>query len=153
MALSKETKGFIKRVREIKSLINPTLKQVFTVKKAEVIKINTEQQLYDKGENALKISLKIKNPYKPRTVEIKKIKGQPSDRVTLNDTGAFYKSFKVIPRKNEVEIIATSVKTEHLVKKYGEEILGLQEGFLKTFYEDNIEPKLEKKINDKLTKL
>ena len=152
MALSKETKGFIKRVREIKALINPTLKQVFTVKKAEVIKINTEQQLYDKGENALKISLKIKNPYAFRTKLAKRRKGQPTDRVTLKDTGAFYSSFKVIPRNNEVEITATAEYTKYLLDKYGEEILGLQEEFLKTFYEDNIEPKLEKKINDKLTK-
>lgn len=63
--------------------------------------------------------------YTPYTVVLKKLKRQPTDKVTLYDTGAFYKSIFVNVFADQFEIDATDAKTEELTAKYGEVIFGL----------------------------
>lgn len=63
--------------------------------------------------------------YSDLTIELKEQKGQPSDRVTLRDTGAFWKSLTVDVKSDTFTISATDAKTVSLVKKYGERIFGL----------------------------
>jgi hypothetical protein len=67
--------------------------------KSKIIELN-QQQLNDLGVDsegkALETYLATGSyPYAFSTVQIKKDKGQPYDRVTLKDTGAFQKSFSV----------------------------------------------------------
>lgn len=61
--------------------------------------------------------------YKPVTIAVKVKRGQPTDRVTLHDSGDFYKGMFV---KNG-EVSSTDPVTEHLVKKYTLTIFGLSE--------------------------
>jgi hypothetical protein len=85
--------------------------------------INTIQsRLYNKGKDSnnkeLKTDIAIKRDYirgfkysyntiiGTKFFKGKKYKGQPFDRVTLNDTGQFYSSFKIIPTKNQFIIRA-----------------------------------------------
>lgn len=56
--------------------------------------------------------------YNVLTLQIKKLKGQPTDRVTLKDTGAFYAGITADVRGEVVEILSTDPKSEHLEKKY-----------------------------------
>jgi hypothetical protein len=65
--------------------------------------------------------------YTPFTKRIKQAKGQPSDRVTLKNRGDFWNSIKTSPTDRFVEIYATDKKTNDLLAKYGEEVLGLNE--------------------------
>ena len=58
-----------------------------------IVDMNAEEQLYEHGQNRLGVDISDYQPYTRRTVEIKKIKGQPYDRVTLRDTGEFEASF------------------------------------------------------------
>jgi hypothetical protein len=58
-------------------------------------------------------------------VQLKNEKNQPTDRVTLRDTGDFHKSIKVDADRTYFEIYATDWKTDDLKEKYGDEILGL----------------------------
>jgi hypothetical protein len=68
---------------------------------------------------------KITPPYAPATVAIKKKKGQPTDRVTLQDKKDFVNAIKV-RRLNKVQYIqSTDPKNPDLKKKYGNEIEGL----------------------------
>lgn len=46
------------------------------------------------------------SPYRPATVIIKRRKGQPTNKVTLFDTGRFYDTFKVVINKDSYEITA-----------------------------------------------
>lgn len=67
------------------------------------------------------------NPYYAEmTINIKKMKGDPYDRVTLRDTGAFYRAIFVKQEGNELLIDSTDSKAESLKGKYGE-IFGLTE--------------------------
>lgn len=58
---------------------------------AVVIDANAEEQLFERGENRLGVSIADYQPYSPVTVEEKRLRGQPYNRVTLRDTGRFRK--------------------------------------------------------------
>lgn len=68
---------------------------------------------------------RIVPPYRPRTIIIKTKKGQPTDRVTLQDTKDFVHGIRVknFPRKKE--LISQDSKSEMLQEKYKPEIFGL----------------------------
>ena len=82
--------------------------------KTLVIDLNTKEQLFEgvnsKGEELENIR---GFGYAQRTIEIKKEKGLPYDRITLFDTGDFYDTFKVIPFLGGFEIDANPIKRKH----------------------------------------
>lgn len=91
--------------------------------KDQIIFLNTWDQLYDRGVNSDGVSL---GRYSKYTQEIKQAEGKPWEHVTLNDTGAFYKSFRVKDNGAGVVITAeTEKQTDDLSDKYGRKILGL----------------------------
>ena len=98
---------------------------------SEVIRINTQLQLFEKGQDSTGRELEsIGGGYSPVTIEIKRSKGQPVDRVTLKDTGDFYKSFQVVPYKGGFEIKADPIKDDaNLYVEWGEDIIGIQEDY------------------------
>ena len=69
--------------------------------------------------------------YTKNTIGRKKRKRppQPTDRVTLKDTGKFYKGLKAEIKDNKIDVIGQDPKTQELEDKYEEEnpILGLTE--------------------------
>lgn len=97
---------------------------MFTLYEKEIVEMNTEDQLFKRGENALGVSMQTYAPYKPVTIQIKKDKGQPTDRVTLRDTQAFQKSFFIFADNKAAWFKATDKKAQKLYDKYGE-IFGL----------------------------
>lgn len=65
-------------------------------------------------------------PYAPSTVLRKKRKGQPSDRVTLKDTGAFYERIRVRNTAGLLEIWNENTQLlKSLQERYGDKIMGL----------------------------
>lgn len=67
----------------------------------------------------------IKPAYAPLTILIKDQKGQPTDRVTLKDTGSFYEGIFVDVNSESFDIDSHDEKSEALKAKYGERIFGL----------------------------
>lgn len=67
----------------------------------------------------------IEPAYKPFTIAIKKEKGQPTDRVTLKDTGEFHRSIFVKFTKDTIIIDSDNDLRDKLVEKYGITIFGL----------------------------
>lgn len=90
-----------------------------------IIELNSEQQLYAEGINALGVDIMDYAPYSPYTIAIKEEKGQPTNRVTLRDEGDFEESFFLEVGTTQFEIRAADWKTQELIKKYGRNILGL----------------------------
>lgn len=112
-----------------------------------VISINTEglptSQLFELGEDSTgKLLSSIGGEYSPFTVEEKKRKRQPTDRITLKDTGDFYRTFKVIPFKGGFRIEADTIKDgEDLQDSWGDDIVGISPNNLEiivNFYKDAI---------------
>jgi len=107
---------------KIKKLnINAILKKVFQNSdiKAFIIEKNQEQ-LYNYGQDAKGKELKTYaalggRVYGNYTIQQKQLKGQPTDRVTLKDTGKFYNTFKVGVQSEYAEIKAN-------FKVHGEDI-------------------------------
>lgn len=99
--------------------------EVLKTKEREIEKFNKDQLYSGKysGGND------IKPDYTPLTVKIKRSKGQPADRVTLKDTGNFYKGIEATVKQKSLEIESTEGKTKELFQKYGKagKILGLNE--------------------------
>jgi len=139
------TTKLIDKLEKFKSNgIDLLLVEAFESSKKKIIQLNTIEQLYKKGvDNQNKA---IEPPYTPLTVSIKKKKGQPSNRVTLKDTGDFYKATDVDFGAKKFTITNFDDKYEKLSEKYGDEILGLtleSQAILK----DIIIKKIKKKIN------
>lgn len=109
---------------------------------AYIIDMNAEEQLYEQGVNNLGVSISDYAPYSPVTIEIKKAKGQPTNRVTLRDEGDFESSFYLEVDDKQFEIKAADWKTEDLIKRYGRQILGLTDENIKILIEHYIFPDL-----------
>jgi hypothetical protein len=63
--------------------------------------------------------------YSEYTKLIKDQKGQPTDRVTLKDTGDFYDRIFIDVKKDSFEILSSDYKNDQLIRKYGKRIFGL----------------------------
>lgn len=91
-----------------------------------IIFLNTEEQLF-KGKDATGKELEdIGGGYSAFTIAYKQTVGQPTDRVTLKDTGVFYKSFEVEIETDKLIIDAYYLKDgEDLRDRWGENLAGL----------------------------
>lgn len=145
MAIDKSILRKVRRtVNKIENAIYPTMQQVFNKYDNVIKEYNTQQQLFDKGQDSKGLSLK---PYARSTISIKIRKGQPTDRTTLKDTGAFYNDVNVIAEPDKLIIEASIEYAKYLVARYGEDILGVQNQNLQDFYDKYIEQQLDKNIN------
>jgi hypothetical protein len=95
-----------------------------------IIDLNTRDQLFEKGEDSLGRKLEdIGGGYAPYTISVKIEKGQPTDRVTLKDTGVFYDSFKVVvPSGADYIIIEANPYKEgvNINDEWGGHVIGLK---------------------------
>lgn len=133
----------IKTLRDFQDNINSYLEAATMGEETTIVDMNISQ-LYDMGEN--RNGEKIRPPYAPETVAIKRRKGQPTNRVTLRDTFAFQSSFYINYLPDGFEIAASDPKTERLKTKYGNEILGLQDEAVKYLSENVYLPYLRKEL-------
>lgn len=109
---------------------------------AYIVDMNAEEQLFEQGINRLGVDIMDYAPYSPYTIEIKEMKGQPTNRVTLRDEGNFESSFYLQVSDKQFEIKASDFKTEELIKKYGRQILGLTDENIASLKWDYIYPDL-----------
>lgn len=136
----------IENLEAIKDSIDDILRVEIEVNESIIVQMNAKYQLYEQGITRNGVSISSYEPYKPRTIREKRKKGQPTNRVTLRDEGLFHASFKVVTGPIDFEIEATDWKTEDLVAKYGEQILGLTDENLARLLWDYIYPSLVEHI-------
>lgn len=98
---------------------------VAKTEQSTIERLNTDEQMYKLGERSDGSSITPR--YTAFTKSIKQQKGQPTNRVTLRDTGDFHKSVSVQWRPTEFLLVAKDRKTPDLVRKYGPGILGLSD--------------------------
>lgn len=124
------------------------ISEIIQENEAEICDMNSQDQLYEHGKNRVGVDIMDYMPYTPKTIEIKEIKGQPTDRVTLRDTGDFHASFRLIIERDKFTITADDFKTEGLIRKYGRQILGLTDENASELAHEYIYPELLKKARD-----
>jgi len=121
--------------------------------KAEAIRLNTQVQLYQKGENTLgqkmrSVYARFGNWYSSFTINLKQEKRQPTDRVTLKDTGQFYSTFKT-RFDGELKLTANTIKDgEDLQITWGQ-VVGLNEES-KTELVEKLKPKVISYVKSKV---
>lgn len=120
-----------------------------TIKENEnvILDLNFQNQLYEKGEDAS--GKKLPLPYSPFTINEKKLKSQPIDRITLYDTGDFHRSSKLIVNTKGFTIDSTDWKRNKLVKEWGK-IFGLNKDNLNEVRRSYVLPDCRKALRDAL---
>jgi hypothetical protein len=89
-------------------------------------------QMYDEGIDAKGKQI---GQYSETTVRIKQKKGQPTEFMTLLDTGSFYKKMFVNARSIPILIDSRDPKTPILEETYSPNILGLTREHTKLYQE------------------
>ena len=87
----------------------------------DIVEANRRQLMEGKDADGREIS----PGYSPFTVRMKNAKGQPADRVTLFDTGAFQEGMFSEVEGDELVIDSRDGKSASLKKKYGDRIFGI----------------------------
>ena len=142
-------------ILEIKNSIPSWIKEVIEKNKDVILDMQLQGQ-FDKGKDSEGNNLFP--PYASSTKKRKRRKGQPTNRVTLKDTGMFYKSVEVEVRNDEFEIKSDIDYSEYLIERYNTEydvffygaIFGLTPSHLEDFTKNFIVPYIKIKINDKI---
>lgn len=140
----------IQALRDFRDTLGQIIKTKIEQDTSIIIDMNANRQLYQQGVNSEGEDIMSYAPYRTRTIRIKLTKGQPTDRVTLRDTGDFHTSFEVTADDTEFRIDATDWKTKDLVDKYGKEILGLTDEHINELIWLYLYPKLISELNDRI---
>ena len=87
-------------------------------------------------------------PYKDSTIRYKIKKGQPTNRVTLFDTGSFYGNMYVIADAEGFYIISKDPKTEKIIAKYGNDIFRLTDSNFTNIVRNYIRPEIIRRLKE-----
>ena len=134
------------RLRAFKDNLPELLEEVVRDKEDVIIAAITNDQLFRRGINGRGEKIMDYMPYRPSTIRKKQKKGQPTTRVTLKDTGDFYKSMFVVFDAEGFYIASNDDKTKYLVKKYGNTIFRLTDKNLTRILRSHIRKELVKRI-------
>lgn len=149
-------------ISQLKSFdVSAIIADILKDKRLGFIIITTiQERLESEGKDANNKSLKTDigksskgtGIYAKKTVSIKRKSGQPTDRVTLKDTGEFYNSFRSKVKANELSLTADfrniydnfqdSFNSE---KEFQSAILDLTDQELQRIFDNFIYPQIEEK--------
>lgn len=142
---------FDERIRRIRELPEKLLKKTLEVVKENektVVSDITDIQLYTLGQDGQGVSL---GEYAPSTIKRKKSKGQPTNRVTLLDTGEYHQSHRLELTSDGVEVKADAVNGDYeLRSRYGDDILVWSDKNQDEFIEKVLKEALIKYLKDVL---
>jgi hypothetical protein len=131
---------FNRKLRAMEKAINPTIQQTIDQNKGLIIDQQTDGQMYEGKDSNSKDLIPS---YALSTKITKQEKGQPTNRVTLKDTGDLYSNIKVDAKTTEMIISANTEYFKYLVIHYPtNQILGLEQSFLNEFVDKKVLPNL-----------
>lgn len=107
------------RLRAFKDELPKYLERAIMKKEDAIVSAISNDQLYRRGINGKEVKIMSYQPYTSVTVGIKQRRGQPTTRVTLKNTGAFYAGMHVVYTSSGFYVTSDDPKTERLVAKYG----------------------------------
>jgi len=98
----------------------------------EAIRLNRDEQLYKRGVDVFGVSMRSRyargsNVYSDRTIAIKNELGQPTDRVTMRNTGALYKTFQTKIDGNKLVLDVDTIKSGKDLQREWGQFVGLDE--------------------------
>lgn len=138
----KKLDDLISRLKNFEDEIIKVIEEVVREFDYIILDMNAEDQLFQRGITSTDVEIASFAPYAPLTVEIKRLKGQPTSRVTLRDEGNFHHSFYIEYQSDGFRITASDWKTYDLKEKYGKDIFGLTDENFHEFAVDYVKPAL-----------
>lgn len=120
-----------KKLKDIEASIYQDLAKAILANKELLVEIQNQGQLFQKGEDSKGFALRPS--YASATVNYKRRNKQPTDRVTLKDTGSFYESVAIEVKGEQMIITASVPYTKYLLSRYGQDIFGVQKIAFKEF--------------------
>lgn len=136
------------RLRKFRDILPDTLIDIIWANRDLIVSTIAETQLYEQGINGRGREIMSYAPYRPSTIKRKIKKGQPTNRVTLRDTGKFHGSMFLVVDEDGFYITSDDEKTKYLIKKYGDEIFRLTNENFNTLLRDVIRRELTKKLKE-----
>lgn len=139
---------FLQNILELEGKLDEIIEEITEEKETQDFLIKVLQdQLFETGADGNGESL---GKYSFFTAQIKRAKGQPTDRITLVDTGDFYESYFIDAFRGGFIIDADGEKEDsNLFDRYGDDILKPDEETLEEiaeFYEMKLYEYLEKNV-------
>ena len=123
-------------------VINKSIQNSISTNKAVLIEQQTGGQ-FDKGQDSQGIQFVPKYAFSTKVA--KRRKGQPTDRVTLKDTGKLYNNIEIQAQTTQAIITANVEYFKYLVAHYDKNtILGIQTEAMKDFLNKFTLPEIEK---------
>lgn len=141
----------IEFIESMPGLVNNALENAINQNNDGLKRILVDQQMYERGEDGNGKKLR---PYSRYTIRVKKSKGQPTDRTTLRDTGAFHSSIIVTGYRDYYEVKSNVAYDFRLTdaKNYGKNILRINRLDFSNFIRDYFIKELKLLVNDRITK-
>lgn len=119
------------------------LDKVIEASEAEIVDANTEM-LY----SGIDSEGKSLGQYADRTIEYKKKKNQPYDRITLKDEGDYYSGKKLVKNNSKYTVISSDYKNAKLETDFGIGINGVDESRMAILTDDKFSPGITKAFQD-----
>ncbi|HET8839744.1 MAG TPA: hypothetical protein VFM82_12210 [Flavobacteriaceae bacterium] len=140
----------IKIIAGIPAIIDETIKRTVQENDFVIKEYNITKQLDEQGEDAKgkKIKPGYSNPYKRTRIK----RGLQVEYVDTHFTGKFHAQLEIVAENGQFKIVSKLDYAEHVIKRYGKRILGIQQQYLADFVNDFLLPELKKAINGQLTK-
>ncbi len=133
---------FNAKLLELKNSINKSIQNSISTNKAVLIEQQTGGQ-FDKGQDSQGIQFVPKYAFSTKVA--KRRKGQPTDRVTLKDTGKLYNNIEIQAQTTQAIITANVEYFKYLITHYDKNtILGIQTEAMKDFLNKFTLPEIEK---------
>lgn len=136
-------KGQYDRMKKVDT--NKIVHEALVASKETLADINAEQMFTGKRSDGTD----IKPDYADLTIEIKKSKGQVTDRVTLHDEGDHYAGLYADVKSDKMIFGSTDEKSESLEKKYSTRkgsIYGLSDPYKREALNQKVRPEFKKRI-------
>jgi phage gpG-like protein len=141
---------FNRKLKELKDTINKGIQTSIQKNEQVLVKQQTDVQ-FDEGKDSNSIS--FIPSYATSTIIAKRRKGQPTDRVTLKDTGDLYKSISIKANTTQAVISASVPYFNYLVTHYkNNSILGIQDDAMEAFLVRYTLPEIEKNFKAIISK-
>ena len=134
-----EVQQYIKQLNDLKTKTQAQAHKIVNQLDDYITDYVKEEQLFATGKDGRGASL---GEYAPFTIEEKKRKGQPYDRITLLNTREFYDGFFVIGKNGNIKISSKDKKTPKLIEDFGNEIFLLNPKHNKIVNKELILPEL-----------
>jgi hypothetical protein len=140
----------IKLINKLPSLIDQTIRDTVTKYGFVIKNYNILKQLDEKGEDSegKKLSPSYSNPYKK--IRIKR--GLQVKYVDTHFTGEFHANLEIVAEDGQFKITSTLDYGEHVIRRYGKAMLGIQKRYLEDFTNTYLITELKKAIDGYFTK-